>query len=201
MIHCHFVEVRAHLYTYHPPIVQNSSGELPYHPSVYVSLHNKLNAPAQTWDLRSDFPSYSVNLGGVNFSGRSIPSMSWENGVWYLKPGHANDWPCQNDDFVRCRCYLLLSLVRKLPSQFCLALSVSQRSILEWAQLGNALCLLNATDLLSLWLSRLIWDLCCLLFQPSWDDRFDLLDCPWMVLFLPLGPALSTCCLPRSVSF
>ncbi|GFS35177.1 hypothetical protein Acr_00g0038240 [Actinidia rufa] len=36
-------------------------------------------------DLGSDFPSYSVNLSDVNFYGGSIPSMSRENGIWYLR--------------------------------------------------------------------------------------------------------------------
>ena len=39
------------------------------------------------WDLKSNFPSYSVNLSGVNFYDESIPSMSLENGVWYLRTG------------------------------------------------------------------------------------------------------------------
>ena len=39
------------------------------------------------WDLGSDFLSYNVNLTVVNFYGRSIPSMSWENIVWYFGIG------------------------------------------------------------------------------------------------------------------
>ena len=105
------------------------------------------------WDLRSNFPSYSVNFGGVNFLGKSIPLIFWENGVWYLKIGFigtnlAVRATAPKGMMVLCSVVVvqLLSLACRLLSYFRLALSVLRRSMLEWAQLGNALFLLDATD-------------------------------------------------------
>ncbi|GFZ01603.1 NAD(P)-binding Rossmann-fold superfamily protein [Actinidia rufa] len=114
-----------------------------------------------TWNLGSDFPSYSVNFGCTNFSSGFIPLFSWENGVWYLRTGSfCTNTSAQTIDpakMVVLPCTVavrLLSFSLRSPSQFLLALSVSLRSTLDWALRGETLHLLNATDLLSPWLSR-----------------------------------------------
>ncbi|GFY95610.1 hypothetical protein Acr_10g0009950 [Actinidia rufa] len=91
------------------------------------------------WDLRSDFPSYRVNFGGLNFSKGSIPSISgtkgfgtskvillrqtWsipstsrENGIWYLRtgsfgPGLDVRATDPNADFTRCHHYSVVELI------------------------------------------------------------------------------------------
>ncbi|GFY91195.1 hypothetical protein Acr_07g0013910 [Actinidia rufa] len=92
---------------------------------------------------RFDFPSYRVNLDGVNFSSGSIPSMSWENGVWYLGTASLSSglvvWATDlvgMMTLLKVAAIRSLSLVRKSPSQFCLALSISRRSTPKLARLG-----------------------------------------------------------------
>ena len=112
-----------------------------------------------------------MNLGGVKFFGWSIPSISQETSIWYLGIGslgtglfvQAAD-PTKIMRLLDAAAVRSSSLsLRSLP-RFRLALIVSQRSVLEGVQLGDSLCLLNATDLLLLWLSRMTWDLRYLLF-------------------------------------
>ncbi|GFS41999.1 hypothetical protein Acr_00g0077560 [Actinidia rufa] len=60
-----------------------------------------------------------------------------------------------------------LSFARKSLSWFCLALSVERRATLVLVRSGDLLRLLVTTVLMSVRLSRLTWDLCCLLSRPS----------------------------------
>ncbi|GFS36601.1 hypothetical protein Acr_00g0046910 [Actinidia rufa] len=67
-----------------------------------------------------------------------------------------------NDQF-KCQS----KLIPRSPSQLRLALRISRRSILEGVRMCDTLRLVDTTDLLSLWLSRLMWDPRCLLFRPA----------------------------------
>ena len=131
------------------------------------------------WDHGSDFPSSSVNFGG------SIPSISSENGVWYL-------WLWFFGTVLACRAIDLtgmaafvhfvvpaLTFVRKSPSWFYFVLRVSQRSTLGWAKMGLAGGVLhfpNDTYFLLLRLFALAMDSVCFYFLPPWSGSFWLSD-------------------------
>ncbi|GFZ19831.1 Tim10/DDP family zinc finger protein [Actinidia rufa] len=95
----------------------------------------------------------SVNLSGVNFSGGSILPMSWENGVWYLRIGsigsglvvRATD-PIRMMTSSDVAAIRLLSLARRSPSMFRLALSVSRRSMLERLMVMSQLSPLSGSN-------------------------------------------------------
>ncbi|GFZ01008.1 hypothetical protein Acr_14g0006430 [Actinidia rufa] len=118
----------------------------------------------------------------MNFSGGSIPFDVLEKMVFgtfeiaSLSSGQVMlaTVPIGTMTLLEAATIRSLSLVRKSSSRFRLALSVSWRSILELARLGDSLCLLDVTDL------------------P--------LAYPRMVILLPLGlassvgPASLVCC-------
>ena len=136
-----------------------------------------------------DFPSYNVNLGDVNFFGGSIPLIYRESRVWYF--GISSLYSSlivrainleEGITLLKADALWSLSLVRRSHSRFCLALSNLRRSLPESAQLGDSLRLFDVTDLLSVRLSRIIWDRHCLLSQPSRGGRVNSLilssNCP-----------------------
>ncbi|GFY91171.1 WRKY DNA-binding protein 13 [Actinidia rufa] len=91
----------------------------------------------------------------------SFPSISWENGVWYLGIGSfCTDTTAWATDQVGMIVLTSIAVIRFLsfspgsPSRFLLALSISQKFTLEQARCGDTLRLLDATNLLSPWLSR-----------------------------------------------
>ncbi|GFY81291.1 hypothetical protein Acr_01g0011000 [Actinidia rufa] len=115
------------------------------------------------WDLRPDFPSYSVNLSDVNFSKGLIPRFleRMESGTSGLSPS-----------------------IRRLAE-----------ILTRFISIRRSLCLFNVTDLLSVRLSRLIWDQRCLLSQPSRGGSVGSLtlssDCPTTATWIDFANMLS----------
>ena len=72
----------------------------------------------------------------------------------------------------------LLSFSLRSPSLFTLALIVLRRSTLDCAWHGNTLRLLDATDLLSPWLSRSTCDSCCFSLRALRGGSFKPPDLP-----------------------
>ena len=115
------------------------------------------------WDFGSDFPSYKVNFGELNFFGGSIHSISGAKRVWYL-------WSCylgadlevlvadlSGTMVFEATVVLATSFACKSPySRLCLALRVWRRSTPKWIRLGGNFRLLVATVLLTLRLSILV---------------------------------------------
>ncbi|GFZ18464.1 hypothetical protein Acr_27g0002030 [Actinidia rufa] len=109
-------------------------------------------------------PGEHFNLGHEYepWSGGSIPSMSWENSVWCLGTSTLGTgliaWatdPIGMMSLPDVTTVQPLSLSRRSPPRLRLALRISRRSVLEGVWLGDTLHLLDITDFLLLWLSKL----------------------------------------------